>query len=81
MQSLNEKSLLEYIGILQETPRFYPSVCSVKKDLTKDQDIGQEINPQEERWVVCETAEKLNTQEHLPDKCPWKLQKKVPGNV
>ena len=30
------------------------------------------------RWVVCETAEKPNTQEHIPVKCPWKLQRKLP---
>ena len=75
---MNEEPLLEHIGILQETSRFYLSVCSVKRDLTKDQVIGQRINPQEERWVVCETAEKPNTQKHIPGKCPWNLQTKFP---
>jgi len=56
MQSLNEESLLDCIDILQETSRFYLSVCSLKRDLTKDQVIGQRINPEEERWVICETA-------------------------
>jgi len=73
MQSLNEESLLDCIDILQETSRFYLSVCSLKRDLTKDQVIGQRINPEEERWVVCETAEKPNKQENIPVKCPRKL--------
>ena len=57
MQSLNEESLIDCIGILQETSGFYLSVCSLKRDLTKDQVIGKSINPEEESWVVCETAE------------------------
>ena len=72
MQSLNEESLIDCIGILQETSGFYLSVCSLKRDLTKDQVIGERINPEEESWVVCETAENPNTQE------PWKLQTKLP---
>jgi len=47
LQSLNAESLLECADILQETHRFYPSVCSVKRDLTKDQVIGRRIDPQD----------------------------------
>ena len=46
--------------------------------MTKYQVIGQKIDSEEERWVVCETSEKTNTQEHIPVKCPWKLQTKFP---
>ena len=49
--------------------------------MTKVQVIGQRINPEEERWVVYETAEKPNKQEHIPVKCPWKLQTKLPERM
>ena len=49
--------------------------------MTKVQVIGQRINPEEERWVVCETAEKPNMQEHIPGKFPWKLQTKLPEMI
>ena len=58
MQSLNEGPFLECIGILQETSRPYLSVCSIKRNLTKEQVFGQRINPHEERWIVCESADK-----------------------
>jgi len=41
-------------------------------------EIFQRINPQEDRWVFGETAEKSDMQEHISSKCPWKLQTKLP---